>query len=90
MTKHSSELFTVTFIGEYVEIICKTSEEEQGKLVVKGYLLDIDSDYYYLGANPLEVSTVVKKNWVGLISIVEDIDPSVEILENMELPDVEN
>jgi hypothetical protein len=85
LTKKASDIFTVTFLGEYVEIVCKTGENEQGQLIVKGYLLDVDNDYYYIGHNPLEVSGAVKKDLVGVITITEDVDPMMEALETFEV-----
>jgi hypothetical protein len=89
VNKEVSDIFGVTFIGEYVEIICKASDDEQGKLIVRGYMLDIDDDYYYLGANPLEVNTAVKKDWAGLIAVTDDIDPAVEMLNDFDVEDTD-
>ncbi len=86
----TSELFKVTFIGEMVEIIVNSEASETGKMIVQGYLLDFDEDYYYLGENPLAVSTALKRDLVSLISIHDLIDPSLDMLRNMPDPEDED
>lgn len=88
-TKKSSDLFFATFLGEYVEILTKYEAGDQGKMMVQGYLLDMDNDYYFIGHNEFEVSAAIKKDNVSFISISSKVDPNVELLENMPVPDDE-
>lgn len=85
--KKASEIFWVTFVGQYVEVVCKSSSEEHGQLVVRGYMIDIDSDYYYIGENPFEPAAVVKKDLVGIINLAQETDPATETLANMPVPE---
>ena len=87
--KKTSDIFFSTFLGEYVEIICKHEAVAEGKLVVQGYILDMDEDYYFLGENPIEINACLKKEDASFISIMSKIDPNVELLENMPVPEDE-
>ncbi len=87
--KNASKVFSSTFIGEYVEIICKTPDTTT-KLQVTGFLLDHDADYYYIGQNPIEVHAAVKKEIVEIIYISEETDSATEMLHEMEIPDNAN
>ena len=83
--KHK-DLFWNTFMGEYVEILCRTENPDKMPLVVQGYLLDRDDDYYYMGEGILEVDAAIKKNDVVIISNRKEKDATLEVLENMPLP----
>ena len=60
-----SSTFFLSFVGEYVEIICKgaTTTTEIGvfPIVVNGYLLDLDEKHLYLSDDGQSVSRAVKK-----------------------------
>ena len=86
MSPKTSELFKVTFIGELVEIIADSDSSEHGKLVIQGYLLDYDEDYYYLGEGPLAVTSALKRELVGFVTIINKVDPGIEVLQNMPEP----
>lgn len=81
------EMFKVTFIGEMVEILAKSESEERGVFIVRGYLLDYDEEFYYMGENPLAVNAAIKRDVVSFISIIEQLDPGMETLVNMPEPD---
>lgn len=89
--KNASDLFWVTFVGEYVEVLCKFETPESGRmpLAIQGYMLDVDDKYYYIGKNPLEVISAVDKNDVAYICIIEQIDPAVQMLQEMPVPKAE-
>ena len=89
--KNASELFWGTFIGEYVEVLCKFETPDSGKLplAVQGYMLDADDRYYYIGQNPLEVTSVINKDDVAYIALIENIDPAMQILEDLPLPETD-
>ena len=89
-------LFTSTFIGEYVEIVAKffqTFKEEtengiiegSGPASIKGFLLEFDDDYYYLGDDPNSVNKVIKKEGVWYIEIVENKSQYDQILDDMQV-----
>ena len=86
----TSELFKVTFIGEMVEIIVTSETGNKGQLIIQGYLLDYDEDYYYIGEHPLAVTSALKRSLVGFINIIEPVDPNLEILHNMDTPNDED
>jgi hypothetical protein len=88
--RKASELFWVTFTGEFVELLCKYETSQRMPLVIQGYMLDIDQDYYYIGANALEVSSAIRKTDVAYIQILKEADPTLEVLENMPMPDDEH
>lgn len=89
--KNASDLFWVTFIGEYVEVLCKFETPDSGRmpLAVQGYMLDADDKFYYIGKNPLEIASAVNKNDVAYVCVIDNIDPAVQILENMPVPEAE-
>lgn len=88
--KKSSDMFFSTFLGEYVEILCRYETAADGKMMLEGYLLDMDDDYYFVGHNPIEITAAIKKEDVSLVNIVNKVDPNVELLENMPIPDDEH
>lgn len=89
--KNASDLFWVTFVGEYVEVLCKFETPESGRmpLAIKGYMLDVDDRFYYIGNSPLEVISAVNKDDVAYICVIDNIDPAVEILQNTPVPEAE-
>src|ERR1041384_1974834 len=88
-------LFFETFIGEYVEIMTNTKttetvQHEDGTvqsgeyaMIVNGYLLDEDENYYFLGRDSEEVTHCVKKDEVILVSISEPDMKELQVLENI-------
>jgi hypothetical protein len=89
--KDISDIFWSTFVGEYVEIACEFETTTSGKLPValQGYLLDADEEYYFLGKNPIEISSTVKRDKIAYIEIIEDVDQATMILEEMPVPETE-
>lgn len=88
--KHASEVFWNTFLGEYVSIVYGASDaKKHGIIECKGYLLDIDELYYYLGYGPLAVDMVIKKQAVDIIEIIKEQDESLQVLENLPVPEDE-
>lgn len=76
----SSHIFKSIFLGEYVEILLKISENENSPVMqLNGYLLDLDNDHYFLGKNGTEITDCVQKNLVGHICIL-DYNPAMEVL----------
>lgn len=90
--KGGSEVFWATFIGELVSIMCSVDDPHgSGKthLAVRGYFLDSDEEYYYLGEGPLQVDVALKKSLVTLIEISKEKDETLAVLENLPIPDKE-
>lgn len=94
-------LFDITFIGEYVEIILKVfssfqEENEHGisggsvPTSVKGFLLETDDTYYYLGDEPNSISRAVKKNDVSYVEMSEPNNFMENMLDQMPIPDDQN
>jgi hypothetical protein len=81
-SRKASDVFWATFMGEYIEIILKSEPGESGRLLIRGYLLDYDDDYYYLGAGPLEITGAIKKEPIAVVNITKEIDPAMEVLQN--------
>lgn len=83
-------LFFLTFIGEKVEMMCNFEMLEKNyPQVIQGYLLDKDDEYYYMGSGPDEIQSVVRIADVKYLHIIKDIDPMLEVLDNMQTPDKE-
>lgn len=76
-----STFFSV-FIGEYVEIIAKTGLTDKVPVIVQGYLLDIDDDFYYLADDGNSVSRALKRSELCVIEIAKTKTLFDEILEN--------
>lgn len=82
----SSDTFWVTFAGEYCELLCKYETSERMPLVIQAHLVDMDKEYYYLGDNPIEVDSAVKRADVAFISVIKPKNPAIEMLEEMPEP----
>lgn len=68
-------VFFSTFIGENVEVLCKTTITQSGiasPIVVQGILLDIDENYYYFSDDGTNVSRALAKNEILFIEIIDD------------------
>lgn len=72
------QTFLLTFVGEYVNIVTdiliteftNTEEgtlEQSAPMVARGYMLDCDSQYVYVGDNPFEVSQAILRKKIVLI-----------------------
>lgn len=84
--KDLNDLFWVTFMGEYVQILTRSRYEtpEGNQMQIQGYMLDMDERFYYIGDNALEVKAAICKQDVSFISVIEDKDPAMEMLEEWE------
>lgn len=94
MSKSKNRIFE-NFCGEYVEIKLnkdsKQSVDVGGKIVtvhsqnaIRGFLVDEDDEYYYIGHNPQTFSHAVKKQYIMHISITSE---QAEDLEQQEFLD---
>lgn len=82
-TYKPSALFFATFLGELVEVVGGTGEDRIG---IKGYLIDQDKEYFYLGPSKDRITIVVKKSVVDLISIEGELDEISELLHDISVP----
>lgn len=101
MSDSFSEIFHTTFIGEQVEFLTSIPQHwsentEDGvisgtiPMIVQGYVLDIDDEYYYVGDTPHEVSRAVKRSEVLFIEIVSEKKVFDKILDQFPVPDNES
>lgn len=90
-------LFQVAFVGEYVEIVAKFyqtyREESESRIIdstapasIKGYLLEFDDLYYYLGTEPNAVDRCIKVDDVSYIEIIDQDKAFNKILDEMPMP----
>ena len=95
--QETTQTFLLSFVGEYVNIvtdimIAEYTSTEDGPLeqsvpmVCRGYVLDIDNEYVYLGEDPFEVSQAAKKNRIVLIQRELKRTQYDEILEGLADP----
>lgn len=91
------DLFHITFIGEFVEILTPIYRkhiqgDESGvsdetiPIVLQGYILDIDDTYLYVGDTPEAITQAVFKNDARIIRIVKEQNPYDDMLDQMEMP----
>lgn len=92
-----TDVFSMVFLMEHVEILTKVRlnqgietpdgiVDHESPLVVQGYILDVDDEYYYIGTTVEEVTEAVKKDVVDHISIIKVKDNFDEILDDMPTP----
>lgn len=87
-TDNDDDFFFLTFVAEYVELTLKlTATDTQTNIIlpltVRGFLLEQDDRYYYLGEHPNAVSQAVEKELVGLITAVEHKDYADTLLDGL-------
>lgn len=85
-----SDVFFTTFFGQYIEMmaVLESSEVTSGVLpmVTQSYMVDADEEYYYLGSNPIEIESAVKRNAVRYIKIIEELTEEQQLLKDMPAP----
>lgn len=80
--------FFLAFVGQEVNIttdlvmtVAETSADSGSfPVFYQGILLDFDDEYYYLGANPIEINQAVKRSQVVHIVVSEEKDPYTDLL----------
>lgn len=96
-SKENQQTFVLSFIGEYVNVVTDimitdfTSSEEgqleqNAPMVSRGYLLDCDSDYLYLGEDPFEITQAVQRRRIVLIQREIKSSPYEDMLNGMPNP----
>lgn len=90
-------IFYKTFIGEYVflltAIMTSKAEVHDEQMIevnkpikLLGYLLDMDSEYYYVGETPNKISQAIKIQDVCHVEIAEFRDSKDELLDRFDIP----
>ena len=101
MPRKKKDLFYNIFIGELVEITTKSTiktvkqEEDQiteqtVPVIFQAYLLDMDEEYYYLGQDPDEVFSALRKDQCIYIAIVRENSILDDALDDLEVPENSN
>lgn len=89
-----NEIFALNFIGLEMEIMLNLySKSEQGDehgtlmeqnpLALRGYILDIDQDWVYMGDTPDSITKFIRKDMIAGGNIVKSDDGFDDILENL-------
>lgn len=81
--------FYASFIGEYVEIICKqTRTLETGifPVIVSGYLLEIDDKHLYLSDDAQNIARLVKREDYITIEIAKEQTQEDYVLSTVSIP----
>ena len=77
------QLFRKNFQGQFVEIVAdmEIRDEEGSKmpLVTKGYIVDCDDKFIYLGSTPIEIDSCIKFDDLKFCTI-SDPDDFEEVL----------
>jgi len=89
--------FVLAFMGEYINIVTdimivdysqneSQSMEQNAPLVARGFLLDEDENYVFIGDNPLEIAQAIAKSRIVMIQIEKKKSKYEELLEDMGEP----
>lgn len=93
-------IFFDTFIGEYVEVLTKiiTTKREETEdrliqsnkpIILQGYMLDMDKEYYYLGNASDNIVSAIRKDEVVYVEIVDKKDELDLKLDDMDTSSVQ-
>lgn len=88
------DTFVLAFMGEFVNVITDImivdyaqndvqTLEQNAPMIARGFLLDADNNYLYLGDNPLEVSQAISKARVTMVQIERKKSKYEELLDEM-------
>lgn len=101
--KDADELktFSLAFMGEYINVITDlmivdyTNTEDQtfeqnAPMIARGYLLDEDESFLYLGDNPFEITQAISKKRLCMVQIHVEKSRYDEILDSMPDPEKED
>lgn len=86
--------FILAFMGEYINVITdimildysqndSQSLEQNAPMVARGFLLDEDDHFLYLGDNALEISQAVAKKKIAMIHMEKKKNKYDELLDDM-------
>lgn len=75
--------FAAAFDQKLVQILCDTGDPNTHMpLLINGFIVDSDDEYYYIGENIIEVTSAIKRKNAYYISIIEEKDPQLKLLED--------
>ncbi len=88
------DTFVLAFMGELVNVVTDimivdyaqnedNTVEQNAPMVARGYLLDCDTQYLYLGENPLEVSQAIARSRITMVQIEKKRSKYEEMLDDM-------
>lgn len=88
------DTFVLAFMGELVNVVTDimivdyaqnedNTIEQNAPMVARGYLLDCDQQYLYLGDNPLEVSQAIARSRITMVQIEKKKSRYEEMLDDM-------
>ena len=84
-------LFFSSFIGEWVEIMCRnTSIDIPGgrfPVTLGGYLLDIDEEHLYTSQNGKEITGAIKRKDYISIQVAKEYTESELMLDSVNIPE---
>lgn len=91
------DTFVLAFMGEFVNVITDImiveyaqneaqTIEQNAPMVAQGFLLDSDSNFLYLGDNPLEVTQAISKSRITMVRVERKKNRYEEILDEMGNP----
>lgn len=86
--------FVLAFMGEYINIVTDimiveynandtNATEQNAPLVARGFLLDEDENYIFIGENPLEIAQAIAKSRIVMLQIEKKKSKFEEMLEDM-------
>lgn len=87
--KKTLSTFQLIFVGEFIEIVADLiggAGESGMPLVISGFLLDIDDEYFYMGKSHDEVDQAIRKDNVIFICIIQEKDEIKEALRSVPTP----
>lgn len=97
--KEPKNQFEMCFYGCFISLIFKqpvaegsVTDENNAPLAigsVRGYLLDMDDEYMYLGNSTYEIDYAIARDTIAMVSFVDIKTPEELILDAAETPDDE-
>ncbi len=89
--------FSLAFMGEYINVITdvmieevvgseETNIQQVAPMISRGYLLDEDETFLYLGDNSFEITQAISKKRVCMIQVYQEKNEYEDILDSMPDP----
>lgn len=91
LTSNPDSVFFSSFIGEWVEIVCKntsvTNNDGMFPFILAGYLLDVDSEHLYTSNDGREVTGAVKRSDYITIQVAKEYNQEDFLLNTISIPE---
>ncbi len=89
--------FSLAFMGEYINVVTDLMIEEiigiednpiqqNAPMITRGFLLDEDDLYLYLGENSFEITQAISKKRICMIQVQQEKNEYEDILDSMPDP----